>query len=82
MSETAILDRIAEVVGDVLGIDPPALKPETTARDVEGWDSISSVSIMIALEQEFGVRFRTGEIAGLADIGALERMIRVHLDQA
>lgn len=75
MTEAQILTQIAEVVAEELGIDTPVLTPEMTAREVEGWDSISSVTIMIRLEESFGVRFRTGEIAGLADIGALSKMI-------
>ena len=44
---------------------------------MEGWDSVSSIALMVALEREFGIRFNTGEMAGLEDVGQLaERIAR------
>lgn len=54
-------------------LDQPDLEltRATTANDVEGWDSLSHIQILVALEREFGVRFTAAEIADLKDLGSL-----------
>jgi acyl carrier protein len=74
-----ILDRVTAVVADTLGLDELALTPETTAADVEGWDSLAHVQIIVAVEREFGVRFRTGEIATIKDVGDLVARVGHHV---
>jgi acyl carrier protein len=71
MTHPEILDRLNGIVGDVLAIDHLSLEPTTTARDVEGWDSLTHVQIIVAVERAFNIRFRTGEMAGLANVGEL-----------
>lgn len=53
--------------------DDPSLVVErtTTAEDVDGWDSVSNIELMVALEARFGISFRTGEIAGMKNVGEL-----------
>jgi acyl carrier protein len=66
-----ILSRITSVVAEVVEIDDLRLEATTKASDVEGWDSLAMVQIMVGLEREFGIRFRTGEMAGVANVGDL-----------
>ncbi len=77
MTDTDLWQRLHAVFADVFEEDVP-LKPETTAMDVEGWDSVRNVELFVALEREFGVRFTTGEIATLEDVGGLANAIRAH----
>ena len=79
MNDDQILERLAGIVRDVLNLNVVTLRPSTTAADVEGWDSLAHVQIMVAIEQTFGTRFRTGEIAGVSNIGELVQRIRVKL---
>jgi acyl carrier protein len=62
-----LIDEIRET------FDEPSLvvEPSTTAEDVEGWDSVSNIELMVALEARFGISFRTGEIASLKNVGEL-----------
>jgi acyl carrier protein len=71
MTEAQILQRLGEIVSEVLGEDDVALSSATTAKEVEGWDSVTNVQIMVAVEQAFRFRFRTGELAGLRNVGEL-----------
>ena len=71
MTNEEILRRITSVVAEVVEIDDLRLEATTQASDVEGWDSLAMVQIMVGLEREFGIRFRTGEMAGMANVGEL-----------
>ncbi len=51
------------------------LRDDLTARDVAGWDSLNHVNLMILVEEEFGVRFTTGEVSALQDVGELKRLL-------
>jgi acyl carrier protein len=68
-------DRLYRILQVVLGVDPDQLNDETTAADVEGWDSLSHVTLMFSIEQEFGIQFVGNEFANLSDIGALRTLI-------
>ena len=73
--EGSILDRIAEVLRDVFDDADLIVSAETTAADVDGWDSVVNVEVMVALERAFGVRFRTAELAGFENLGVLARTL-------
>ena len=74
-----ILDQLTAIVREQLDDDDIILSPETLASDVDGWDSLAHVRIMVAAEEEFGLRFETAEIASLKNVGALVELISKHL---
>jgi acyl carrier protein len=55
----------------------PSLEIEdgTTAADVAGWDSLTHVTLIFAIEQRFGVKFSTREVQALKTVGDLVRLI-------
>ena len=59
----------------MFGDDTIKVEASTTAADVDGWDSVSNIEVLVALEQEFGIRFNTGEMATLANVGQLVTLI-------
>ena len=71
MTADQIRDRVATIVAETLGVDRVSLEDHTTAPDVEGWDSLANVQIIVAIEKTFGIRFRTGEIAAIKNVGDL-----------
>ena len=71
-----IFVRIADIIRDSLDEPELALAPATTARDVEGWDSIAMINIILDVQKAFDVRFRSSEVDKLsciADFVALTR---------
>jgi acyl carrier protein len=74
-TEDAILARVRGVIARVFGDDDVAVGLSTTAADVEGWDSVSNIEVLVALEREFGIRFNTGEMAAVANVGELVTLI-------
>jgi acyl carrier protein len=60
---------------DELFIEPVALTPEMTASDVEEWTSLLQISISLAVEQHFGIRFRVGEVEATGNVGEFADLI-------
>lgn len=69
MSNEEIHRRLTEVFRRVLDLETLELTAATTANDVEGWDSLNHVTLVVSVEKEFGVRFTTREVNGLANVG-------------
>ena len=75
MSQANILERLQPIFRDVFDDEDITVRPETTAEDVEGWDSLMHVSLMINIERAFGVRFSTTEVASMTNVGELARLL-------
>ena len=63
------LGRLNEVFKDVFDDDEIQITPETTAKDVEGWDSLTHVELVISVEKAFGVRFTSSELGDMKNVG-------------
>jgi acyl carrier protein len=75
MTEKEILLGLTQVFRDVFDDDHIVLTPETTAADIEGWDSQAHVNLIVAAEVRFGVRFRTAELESLHNVGQFAQLI-------
>jgi acyl carrier protein len=75
MNDTLWNDLTA-IFRESLDNDALDLTESTTARDVEGWDSITHVLIVVAVEKKFKVKFTAGEIQKLSNVGELAALIR------
>ena len=72
MTETEVWQRLTSVFQDVFEDDEISLNPETTAEDIEDWDSLTNIQLLIAIERAFpGLQFSTGEVANLENVGDL-----------
>lgn len=69
MTDQQILERMTEIVADTLGLEDLRLEPSMSAADVDGWDSLAMVQIVVAVEKAFNIRLRTGEIASIKSVG-------------
>jgi acyl carrier protein len=67
--------RLAGIFRTLFNDPTIELRDNLTARDVDGWDSLNHVNLMILIEDEFGVRFTTAEVSALQDVGELKRLI-------
>ncbi len=75
LDEQTIYQQLGDLFADLLPMTDITLGPATTARDIEGWDSFTNISIMVAVESRFGIRFTGDEFDKLADIGQLVALI-------
>ena len=76
MDTTEIEAKLIETMEDVFDADDLEYRDDLSAADVEEWDSLSNIRFMVATERQFGIRFRNSEIEGLANVGALVRLIQ------
>lgn len=74
MSTNAVMETLADVFEEVLG-RRIALRKDTTAADVDEWDSVAHVMLILATERKFGIRFESSEIANAADVGEFVSLI-------
>ena len=74
MSEAEFYPALTEIFRDVFLRDV-ALRPDLTARDVPGWDSFKQIEIIVALEERYGIKFRTKELDALNNVGDLARVL-------
>jgi acyl carrier protein len=78
MNDEDILKRLTTLIADLVEMDDLKVTRATTANDVNGWDSLAHVRIIVAAEQAFEVRFTTGEIAAATTVGDLVDLIKSH----
>jgi acyl carrier protein len=71
---------LQEVFRHVFGDAELLLRDEMTADDIDGWDSMMTINLMIAIEKRFGIKFAAAEIAGIKadgqNIGTLINLIQ------
>ena len=79
MNQPEILERLAKIIGQVVGNDQIALTPATTADEVPGWDSFNHINIIMGVEMEFGIRFNVAELEGLKNVGGFIALIEKRL---
>jgi len=70
-----VSDKLKKVILAQLDLDDWDIQDQTTAETVPGWDSLSHVRIISAVEDAYGIRFQTGEILRLKNVGQLQALI-------
>jgi len=75
-----IYDQLNEVFREGFADDAIQLTPEMTADDIEGWDSLSHVNLIIAVELKFGIEFTQKEIRSFDNVGQMAACIQAKLE--
>lgn len=76
MDRADILKQVNEIFVEVLDNDAVILSDETTAADVEDWDSLNHIQLVVAIEQQFNLRFSSKEIQTWNNVGELVSCIQ------
>lgn len=71
-----IFERLNGVFRDVFDDDSIEVNPNTTADDIEDWDSLNHITLIDAVESEFGVKFTMGEVSGMKNVGEMAEIIQ------
>lgn len=67
--------QVRDIIADVLDQPDLQLTPDTTADNVDGWDSFNHINIVVAVESHFGIKINTAEIEELRNVGELVHLI-------
>jgi acyl carrier protein len=76
MDNTALYSKLTGIFHDVFDDDEITLNPEMTASDVEGWDSLAHVRLILTIEKAFNIKFAASEIGRLKNVGGLAQLIQ------
>lgn len=74
MNEKEIYERLENVFEDVFD-EEIKLSADTTAEDVDDWDSLTHITLIAAVEAEFGVRFNMKEVSSMKNVGEMVAII-------
>jgi acyl carrier protein len=66
-----ILNDLTAVFREVFDDDALVLKPEMTAEDVDGWDSLAHIRLILSVQKKFGIKFSPVEMNRLKNVGDL-----------
>jgi acyl carrier protein len=77
MVEEQIYVRLTEIFEDVFDEeDSITVTPELSAKDVDGWDSLTHIRLILTIEKAFKIKFSTSEIGKLQNVGELVALIK------
>lgn len=71
MEKAQILEEVQEIFRDVLDNEDIVLADETTAEDIEEWDSLSHIQLIVAIEKHFKTKFTSKEILSWKNVGEM-----------
>lgn len=75
MESEAVYSKLSDVFHDVFDDDEIILSPQLSADDVDGWDSLKHVRLLLTVERTFRIKFSTSEIGRLKNVGDLAALI-------
>ena len=71
MDRSEILKQVQDIFRDILDDEGIVLEDTTTANDVEGWDSLTHIQLIVAIEKQFKIKFTSKEILSWRNIGEM-----------
>jgi len=71
-----ILEKLQPIFRDIFDNHNLVITSQTTANDIDDWDSISHISLVVAIEQEFHIKFALGELQSLQNVGEMLDIIK------
>jgi acyl carrier protein len=74
MNRDEVLAKLQGIFDDVF-LEPVTLTPALTAKEVPEWDSLLHISLVVAVEKAFGIRFRVGEVEATHNVGEFAELI-------
>ena len=71
MNVDEVIKQVNDIFIDVLDDEDIVLSRETTANDIEEWDSLNHIQLVVAIEKHFKIKFTSSEIQSFKDVGEM-----------
>ncbi len=81
MDDQTVLNTLNDIFRDLFGDDDMTVTRATSAGDVPGWDSLKHISLIVAVEDRFGIRIGTAELESLTNVGDLVTTIAAKIGE-
>lgn len=75
-----IQNEVQDIFRDIFDDDELVINRDTTANDIEDWDSLAQMNLIVAIEKHFKIHFKVNEIAELHNVGEMLDIITVRVD--
>ena len=75
MTREEVFATLNEVFQDVFDDESIKVDEETTADDIEDWDSLEHINLIAAVEQEFGMKITMGQVVTMKNVGEMADII-------
>lgn len=75
MTREEAYEKLSEVFQDVFDDENIVVTDSTTADDIEDWDSLEHINLVVAVEKKFGIKFNMGEVNSFKNVGEMVDII-------
>ena len=75
MTREQVYAALNEIFQDVFDDESLTVQDETTANDIEEWDSLEHINLVAEVENRFGIEFTMGEVNGMRNVGEMVDII-------
>jgi len=80
MNQPDVIAKLQSIFDDLF-LEPVHLTPTLSAKDVPEWDSLTHISLLLAVEKAFGIRFRVGEVEAARNVGEFADLIAKRISE-
>jgi acyl carrier protein len=75
MNRTEIMAKLNEIFCDVFDDEDIVLTDATNSDDIEDWDSLEQINLLVAIEKQFNIKFQLADVADLENVGAMADLV-------
>lgn len=75
MNREEILKKVTDIFREIFDDETLIISEKTNAEDIEAWDSIENINVIVAMEKEFGIKFQIMEIGKMENVGEMVSLI-------
>ena len=76
MTDEQVLEKLTGIFRELFDDEQLTINEETSALDIDKWDSLSNIDLIVMVEEEFKIKISTKEIANFINVGSLVSIIR------
>ena len=81
MTEIEIIKKLGDIFQDIFDDENLIISNDTTAEDIDDWDSLAHITLIVAVEKDFNFKVTLGELQGLKNVGDMVGLIGKKSDQ-